>query len=322
MSGESNDRSVELKITEEAKNADDSALKRYIDKLQDEGQPKEERYHAYLVLFVYHRRHKNIRECIQLYNDYKDFFGDQFLILHFYAIVLKETGAHADLEKAVSLARKAVSLEPENPGALNNLAGGLASLADSSYFEKKQRNRMLVEGLEAVNKAIRLEPSYAKYYGTKARLESLLGRQNEAEESVAFAIALEDSQSKDYPIRITEYLQIRMSIQTNKTAERVLTEAKGEIQTVAQEARRSNLEILSFFVVVVSFVIGSFSLAKGRTPAEAIQVILVLASSLLSAVSGFTLLFYDRHKWRRLTLSLAIAVLLFVVAIFVPAIFA
>ncbi len=114
MRSKTNDRSLELEITAEAKNADSSDVERHLVTLQDEDKLIEERYRAYLVIFVYHRRRKDIGKCIQLYNDYKELFGDRFLTLHFYAIALKETGSHTDLEKAVFLARKAVSLEPEN----------------------------------------------------------------------------------------------------------------------------------------------------------------------------------------------------------------
>ena len=271
MNMQNSERDLELKVTETAKSLTHENVSSYLDILNNDSKELKERYEAYLVLFTFYRRMKNTAECISLYDKYKDIFDKKFLFLHFYSIILKQTGNKRDLLNSISIARETIKIQPRHAGALHNLAGCLYILVESSELDEKERKKYLDESLELVDSAIGMERDYAKFYGTRAKIQCLRGRFEGAEKDVLIAIDKEDSSANDYGLRISDYLSIKMHINLNKAVNEVLINTKKEIQEVSDDVKKSNLEILSFFVAVISFVIGSITLAKGATTAEAIQ---------------------------------------------------
>lgn len=315
------ERDLELEVTNKAKSLNHDSVQGCLDIIEDNAKAFDERYESYLVLFTFYRRMKNTAECICLYEQYKNMFNKKFLFLHFYSIVLKQTGNKRDLINSISIARESLKLQARHAGALHNLAGGLYFFVESSDLGEKENKKLLDESLELVEAAIELEQDYAKFYGTRAKIQCLRGRFERAGKDVAIAIDKEDSSTNDYGLRISDYLSIKMHINLKKAVDEVLLDTQKEIQAISDDVKKSNLEILSFFVAVISFVIGSITLAKGVKTAEAILLILVLASSLLMVIAGFTLLFDSRNKISRFLFSSVVAVLIFIVAIYSPNLF-
>ena len=321
MNIKNTDRALEIEVTNIAKSLNHDSVKNYLDNVEDESISLDERYKCYLIAFTFFRRMKSTSDCISLYQKNRHLFGQKFLFLHFYSIALKQTGRKIDLVKSISIANEALKLQSTHAGALHNLAGALHLLVENSDLGEKERKKHLDESVELVDSAIQLEPDYAKFYATRAKIQCLRGFYDSAEKDVTMAIDKEDISANDYSIRVSDYLAIKMSINLNKAVEGVLVDTKKEIQNIYDDVKKSNLEILSFFVAVISFVIGSITLAKGVKTTEAIQLILVLASSLLIVVSGFTLLFDSRNKFKRFFFSSIIGILIFVLAVYSPSLF-
>lgn len=316
-------REVELGLTNKAKliSSNNDNEREYCEILEND-ESINKRYEAYLILFIFYRRKKNITKCIDFYHQYKGVFGERFLIIHFYSIVLKHTNNKIDLNESINTARASLKLLQNNhSGALNNLAEGLCTYIESFNLEKKEIKKFANESLDLADAAIKLEPNYAKFYGTRSRALCLLGELKQAKKDIETAIDKEDSFSSDYSLRISDYNSIKAQIILKKTVNEITIDTKNEIQIISDEMKKTNLEILSFFVVVISFVIGSITLAKGMQLIEAIQLIFVLASSFLMVVAGFTLLFNSRNKVTRFIFSFIVSSLIFVVAIYSPNLF-
>lgn len=290
-------------------------------KLEDEKNNYQERYHAYLVYFSYNRRMKNIQECIDLYNQYKNTFGDEFLIAHFYSIVIKNTETKSAIAKSIQVARQCVERESTHSGALHNLAGSLLLFVAHIREDAEQSKALLIEALEIANEAIKLEPDYPKFYATRASINASLKFFEHAENDITKAIEMEDSGSNDYSIRLTDYLAIKTDVKFKKEIQHSLERSQSEIEEITQDARKSNLEILSFFIAVISFIIGGLSMQKQMAVEDATKLILVLSGALIVTISGFCLLFDSRDKFKRFSLSLAVAIFLFVVARFSDVLF-
>ena len=112
------------------------------------------------------------------------------------------------------------------------------------------------------------------------------GHYDEADALFETAIQKENSAAKDgYSIRISRYLSYRSQVQMLRT----IAQAQEQIDAL-KTVSISNIEILTFFSGVVAFIIGSFTLAKGQTAADAAILIAVLMGTLLAVFSAFSFL--------------------------------
>ena len=119
------------------------------------------------------------------------------------------------------------------------------------------------------------------------------------------AILLEDSSRIDYAIRVNTYQLYRIRIQAKHQVE----EAKSQIGadkireeiSALKSAVVSNVEIIAFFAGIISFIIGSLSLAQGQTATDAALMIVTLMGCLVAAFSAFgaILHLHDRSTPKR-----------------------
>jgi hypothetical protein len=101
-----------------------------------------------------------------------------------------------------------------------------------------------------------------------------------------------------------------MRIDLLQTKDGLRKNIKNEIEKAAADASKNNLEILSFFVAIISFTIGGISIAQNYVVIQAMQLIFVLSASLLIVISGATFLFDRSNKIRLFIYSLLFALIL------------
>ena len=312
-----NDRLLENNITKTALAANADDIDHFDKVLEDDNNDYRIRLISYLILITYHRRRKDVKLCLRLAKLYHYLFKSEFLYLHTYSIVLKMSELKNDIGKSVSLAEKTVQMQPDNCGALHNLAGSLYMYAECDGMESKR-----IEQLESAQKyiyeALVLEPDYPKFHATQAKILAAIGDFTTARTSLLTAIDSEDSNSKDYNIRIADYLNIRMRIDLLQTKSDLKKDIKSEIDRAAANAQKGNLEILSFFVAIMTFTIGGVSILKNYTIIEAIQLIFILSTSLLIVISGATLVLDGDNKFKRFTYSILFALILLILAYLTP----
>lgn len=106
----------------------------------------------------------------------------------------------------------------ENSGYHHTFANAFATICEKCLPEDLNTlvNTWYDSALYCVNKAISLEPDYAKYYCTKARIVSIKHHYEEASELILKAIDKEDSKKSDYALLIGNYQYYRILIAIRK----------------------------------------------------------------------------------------------------------
>ena len=310
----SHERSYEQNVTRVATRISKSELEAYEEALGNREKVRAERLFAYCVSFTYFRRQRDLGKCLDLYEKYCDEFGEEFIVMHLLSIAVKETGRRKDLVKSIELGRQALSIHPRHVGALHTLAGSLFLLAEEDGIENRASKERLQEARDLVEEALDLESDYPKFFATKAEIVSALGDHNGALREISKAIDKEDSESSDYSLRISDYLARKLKIELRKSIESVTDESRRELTAAMNEARESNLQTLTFFVAVISFVIAGINIAVKFSIQDAALLIFLLASAMLMAFSGFILLYDSKSHLPRFFRAFSVAVLILLIA--------
>ena len=186
------------------------------------------------------------------------------------------------------------------------------------------KNANLETAEKALNRALRSQSTYAKYYYTYARLQSLQGLFEKAMANVEEAIDLEKETEKDYAIRIGNYQSLGQKVhgkwqmeEYNRQADRKSAEHRGlieeklaEYNTHLEEKTREyrmaleeqekqtmvkNMEFLGLFSGIVSFTIGSLTISGAiaeQSIAAAAGLIIILMGALLGVFAGFGIILH------------------------------
>lgn len=319
-------RECERDLTRRAQAMDEDEIEKLATCLESDQASAELRCESYLLLLTSHRRYKNLSKARELGNRYhrgvlRQCYEDtklRFLTLHIYSVLLKETETPAYIEESVRLARDSLELLPGYPGALHNLAGGLLRQASLIPITDSRRQEVLDEALALVGQALMCDPLYPKFHATRASVLAMLGRHDEAEQEIRQAIDAEDSRHKDYAIRLSDYLNIKSDIALARTTTDMKSKIAAASRDVLIESRRANIQILTIFTALISFLIGGLTLVSTFSFEEAARLIFLLAAAILLALTGFGTLYEGALNGRRLAVSLTVAVGLLVIAHILP----
>lgn len=170
---------------------------------------------CFVALNIYYRHKMDISKLKNLVNRYEDHLQNKKhpLLPHVLSIYYKTLGTEkTNLEESLKYARAAAK-RLEHAGAYHNPAETLVNWIDEGYCETPtQRESYLNEADELIDKAIKMNPDYAKFYSTKAQLLSIRGDFARAMKYINEAIDKEDSSANDYSIRIAGYLTVKAKI--------------------------------------------------------------------------------------------------------------
>lgn len=194
----------------------------------------------------------------------------------------------------LKMAYETASRYPENAGYQHAFADLFATLCEKN--EDRQAEYIKEWGNKAIkcaDRAIADDKNYAKYYCTKGRICALLQEYAEADKLIENAIATEDSTKKDYALRIANYQYHRLQIQAQKLSD--TSEIRKEVEQLKSSVT-SSIEIIGFFSGIVSFVIGSLTLAQGQTAFQAAMLIAILMGALLTVFAAFCILLRGGKK--------------------------
>lgn len=282
----------------------------------DETKSLEERLYAYCTCFTFQRINKNIRQCLSLFHTHKDLFSDTFSLSHTYAIAVKLSGRKRDIDTSINYARKSLELATNHAGAAHNLSESLLLMARLQPADSTDRQQLLSEAVDVVDEAINIEPHYAKFYATKARIEALRGLFPEAKIAITRAIEQEDSTRLDYGLRISDYLSAKSEIELIEATAQVQEDAKAKLDAAIADVRRSNIEVLSFFVATISFIIAAINISVSFKPNEVVGLLFVLAAAMLLSVTTFSFVFSRKRQLANLAFASFMALILIVLGYF------
>ena len=214
------ERDFELKLTEFAKKNNWSAdvRKRLKEILEDQAAAEEVRYAAFYLLQLMLRQIKDFPKMKDLFDRYAELFSRRLSYSHIWLLYLLESGVRYDVEEVLGLARNDCREMPDNAGIVHLFADIYVTACEKA--DRRQREELISgwgkDAWEAVDRAIELDDSYAKYYCTKGRMMALEHRYSEAENLISQAINREDSGREDYTIRLMNYQYHRIMIQMNR----------------------------------------------------------------------------------------------------------
>lgn len=220
----------------------------------------------------------------------------------------------------------------DNAGHIHLLADAVASTFKASEnFTEYERNIWMEIGMKAVEKAIRLDSSYAKYYCTKARLHSLNKEYKDAIKNINTAIDFEDCDREDYAIRISSYQFYRLQIESKRQTEKLREEMaiyKEEARKLKQDMKETfekyedklnsnltkNIEILSLFTAIISFVIIDGNILSNSEFKDAVKLTFILMGLCLCVYAGAAFSMRELKKETLKSIGGTFAVGIFIIA--------
>lgn len=173
-------------------------------------------YKAYYCLNIMYRHIKaydKMREVIKKYHDIYEIYPSSG---HLLGLFYLETGEELDRDELIDATYRNRIAYDGNAGYVHLFADILVTLYERSFASDKEefRAKWLDIALSAVDRAIELDQSYAKYHCTKGRILAMSGRYNEADISINRAISLENPKKNDYVLRISNYYYHKTMINT------------------------------------------------------------------------------------------------------------
>ena len=281
---------------------------------------------AFAVQVNYERLQKNPIQEDDLLKTYKKHFGrkrtddpEKYEHPYFFHLdvlsrmdhVVSQNNNRVFLEKLLRDARQNAQNLVNNKGGHHAFAETTALVFENAvpalrkYFEESDENWLTAANESAI---IALEIEYAKFYCTCGRVHALRGELDAAIYNVNKALALEDNTRKDYSLRISHYTSYyqqfraqQMMLAQEASAVQKMSEITAHMKEQEEditkrmelqekETMAKNMEFLGLFSGIVSFTIGSLTLASNFKSEDAMKIaglIVVLLGALICVFSAF-----------------------------------
>lgn len=206
--GNENTRDYELCATNMAVSHQSEGFESWLDQLMDPNNHEEDNvaFAAFVVRVIRLRRLRNPLEEGRLLEAQKERYGNRPLYKHLYIIYFSEQDPFRNAAEILKLAKED-SEELPHAGARHMFAIAVADIFELQEQSKKitiPKGNWLEEGLQAVELAIE-ENAYPKFFSTKGRLLSLIGKHQEGIQEIRKAINKESKNSEDYNLRVMRY---------------------------------------------------------------------------------------------------------------------
>ena len=266
-------------------------------------------------LFIYYRHLMEYDKLENLFDSSKELFDQYHSLGHLRTIFYIDSDAYyssdeimqhlCDASDVINHYRR---IEKQSPDKQINLAGVEHAFADlfATYCERYESLQESIiakwykRALSAVDSAIHHSPEYAKYYCTRGRILALANHYDAALDEIQKAIRVESpsGNKENYSLRIMQYQSHKLNVQAKyqiyklKSQQEKLNEDIGKMKS----SLISNIEIIGFFSGIISFIIGSLTLANGETAKDAASLIIVLFGALLVVLDGFSFLLHSERK--------------------------
>lgn len=279
--------------------------------LVDSESSVEERFAAFYALQVRRRRDAEYVEHKQAVEAYRHVFAEQPMFLFMVAESYGDLADPGEREIGVAYARRAAEACPNTPGVQHLLAEFLLESVELATTDSHARDAgsLLMEAEQAVASAISLNPKYAKYHATRARILSQMGAHDRALASIVRAIELEDGGKDDGHRRILQYQMLRREIVAAKS----LSRARDEQQAAVDEFRSLRSELLSLLgllAAVVAFISTSATAATNMPLRDGLSLSCVTGAVIVLVFTAFESLFGRSRHLARYIAPAVIAVLL------------
>lgn len=297
-------------------------------------QNPKKKFLAFFVLHSYLRRNKRYLDLQNLEKKYSAKFGswDAFDILHLrLEINLPDLIPAESLRKAKTLAEKF----PNNDGVRHDYCMLAANLYE--HGSKMVQNMIIKDHLAKVHEVIDTVciNKYAKFLWTRARIYSILSNkeldedQRRAYYETAIASVQEawmrEKPGAQYHTRIATYRNCEMYIKhayVLESAKREINDTTNQQRDMLQKMKdeynslkTENLEIIGFFVAVISFTIGSLGGSSTLTFLQNVFLLVALMGSLLVVYGGLGVVLHGKKKAGRNSVVIIMGIVLISVSV-------
>lgn len=257
-------------------------------------------YKAFFCLNVFYRYKKRQKKLEDLITDYKDDFSSFKTYTHLR--LLHNLMSQRDLEKSIQESYRQTTQE-----AFSNNAGCWHLFAEIvvTHYEKTELKNTddlwLGRAEMAIEKAIKLKDTYAKFYSTKARLLSIKKQYPIALSAIADAIRLEDD-SNAFIINYYEYIRVQivykrlekyqheLESKTEESQKRLESKTEESLKQLENKISErlhgealQNYTVISFFIGIISIIIATVNVTVKMNAIQAITVLMAFLGLLLCA---------------------------------------
>ena len=210
-------REYELSLTKLTGQLDPISSEAMLLELIEKNLPEQTRDNAFYCLSILYRRQKDYFKLKELLDKYKyDIFDLHPSFSHLESLYDLESDSLYDYDKMLRNTYRDALDAPNNAGFVHLFADAFATIYEKGGIHNKDAflEKWYQRANTEVDNAIRLDPSYAKYYCTKARILRIKGDFGGANLCIDKAISMESSDRSDYPLRIGNYQYHKMLIYT------------------------------------------------------------------------------------------------------------
>ena len=217
-------RPYELKLTQLAVGGPAQETEDMLRQILNSDASETARYNAFYCLNILLRRSKDYPQLDEIIRTYGQHFRRHITFKHLISLYQLQSDSFYDYDELLNSTYRDAELFSDNAGFVHLFADAFVTICEKSgragmepYLQEWQD-----EAMEKVNAAIDLDPKYAKYYCTKARILLLSGDYSHAEANINKAIGLEDSRRQDYFLRISGYQYYKLMIQMERRLLQIL----------------------------------------------------------------------------------------------------
>lgn len=167
-------------------------------------------FDAFFCLCTMYRRNRDYSLMNDLIRSHPQ-FEKHPLYRHILTQYLVHSEAFYDYDELLKMAYDDACMAGDNPGFLQAFCNAFVTICESCNAEDLPAliRNWYDPALTSINRAIKEDPDYAKFYVTKARIISLKRQYKEADDLIRQAISKEDSSRHDYAITISNYQNYR-----------------------------------------------------------------------------------------------------------------
>ncbi|OLN24123.1 hypothetical protein BTO30_01545 [Domibacillus antri] len=272
---------------------------------QNSPEHKKSQFSAFVLLCIYSRRMKNISKYKELIDEMGMFFSEEPFYPHIAALYHKQLDTLEGMESAIYYSRQAVANLPHQVGILHSY---VESVINAIENQVEISDGVLDDAKEKMKTIMLLDSSYAKFHCTRGRLLAISREYSQAKNAINKAIDLEKSHKSDYALRINDYQSHLIRIQTAEssdvilkqliTTKQELEESRKRIEDSMDKMKTENIQLLGFFVAIISLTIGSLNMINDKPFMESALLIIILTGCILLTYTGLGVLFQPKNQNR------------------------
>lgn len=269
---------------------DNESLEKELCDILERDDDNQIKFNAFYSLSVLYRKQKSFSKLSKIVNDFQALFYEKPLFLYLKSSIYKKKLTKRDAMLGIEYALQAINIIEKKriryPGFYQNYADAVATAFENQLIKDV---KLINEGIIKINKAISIDPNYAKYYYTLGRLQILCGEFNEAKQNFFLAMDIEDPSRKDFAIRISEYQDAMMKcsvIQTLKEYEK----SKKNLQEEINDTRNSIIQFIGFFAAILALVLTAVQVSVELPINDAIRVIGFMIGGIMVALGCLRLI--------------------------------